>query len=251
MGIGTVPKPDFKQRVNIGLIAALPVEVRCLTQRLLSPNLPVKINQNITVMVCGIGPVAAGKAAGTLLFQNIDCLISWGTAGALIDEVHTGDLILPEYIHTEPGEIRKVDSLCHCNLMKKLASGIATVHTGPLAETRTVLENPEQKTELHRKTGAIVADMESAAIMQVARDNNLPFVAIRTVVDESHDVIPAEFIKHIDIFGTPDIPGLITEFFYRPRLIRNSYSLFRAMNTALGTLGKIATEIDESILQAV
>lgn len=201
-------------------------------------------------MVCGIGSVAAGKAAEILLFENIDCLISWGTAGALIDEVHTGDLILPEYIHAESGEINKTDSVCHCNLKNKLGSGIATVHTGTLAETRSVLENPEQKTDLHRKTGAIVADMESAAIMRVAQNNNLPFIAVRTVVDESHAVIPAELIKHIDIFGTPDIPGLITEFFYRPRLIRNSYSLFRAMNTALETLGKIAAEIDESILRA-
>lgn len=249
MGTGPVPKPVVKQRVNIGLIAALPAEVRCLTQQLVPPNLPVNINKNITVMVCGIGQAAAGKAAGTLLFQNIDCLISWGTAAALIDEVHTGDLILPEFIHTWSGDINKTDPVCHCNLKKKFGSGVATVHTGTLAETRSVLENPEQKTELHRKTGALAADMESAAIMRVAHDNKLPFVAVRTVVDEAHDVIPAELIKHIDIFGTPDIPGLITEFFYRPRLIRNCYSLSRAMNTALDTLGKIAAEIDESILR--
>ena len=250
MGIGPVPKPVVKQRVNIGLIAALPAEVRCLTQRLVTPNLPVNINKNITVMVCGIGPAAAGKAAGTLLFQNIDCLISWGTAAALIDEVHTGDLILPEFIHTEAGETNQTDPVCHCNLMEKLSTGIATVHSGTLAETRTVLENPEQKTELHRRTGAIAADMESAAIMQVAKDNNLPFIAVRTVVDESHAVIPAELIRHVDIFGTPNITGLITEFFYRPHLISNIYSLSRAMNTALDTLGKIAAEIDESILRA-
>lgn len=250
MGIGPVPKPVTEQRVNIGLIAALPVEVRCLTHRLVPPNLPININNNITVMVCGIGPVAAGKAAGAMLFQKIDCLISWGTAGALTDKVHTGDLILPEYIHTGSGETNRTDSVCHCNLKEKLSSGIATVHTGTLAETRTVLENPEQKKELHRKTGALAADMESAAIMQVAKDNNLPFIAVRTVVDELHTVIPPELTRHIDIFGRPDITGLITEFFYRPSLISNIYSLSRAMNIALDTLGKIAAEIDESILQA-
>ena len=202
-------------------------------------------------MVCGIGPIAAGKAAEVLLYHNIDCLISWGTAGALIDDVHTGDLILPEYIHTESGDIYKTDSVCHCNLKEKMVSRIAAIHTGTLAETRSVLENPEQKAVLNRKTGAIVADMESAAIMRVAQDNNLPCIAVRSVVDESHDVVPAEFIKHIDKFGTPDIPGLITELFFQPRLIRNSYSLSRAMNIALDTLDKIAAEIDDSILQAV
>ena len=250
MGIGPVPEPVAEQRVNIGLIAALPVEVRCLTNRLVPPNLPVHINNNITVMVCGMGPVAAGKAAGEMLFQKIDCLISWGTAGALTDEVHTGDLILPENIHTGSGETRRTDPVCHCNLREKLSASIAAVHTGTLAETRTVLENAEQKKALHRKTGAIAADMESAAIMQVAQDNRLPFIAVRTIVDESHVVIPAELTSHIDIFGTPNITGLLTEIFFRPRLINNMYSLSRSMNTALDTLAKIAAEIDESILKA-
>ena len=93
--------------------------------------------------------------------------------------------------------------------------------------------------------------MESAAIMRVAQKNNLPFIAIRSVVDEVNDVIPVEFTSHTDIFGTPDISALISEIFCRPRLILDSYSLFRAMKSAQGTLEKIAAIIDESVLQAV
>jgi adenosylhomocysteine nucleosidase len=237
--------------VNIGLIAALPAEVRCLTHQPIRPNLPLRINNYITVMVCGIGPFAAGKAAEIMLFQKIDGLISWGIAGALTEELHSGDVVLPEYIHTETGDKYKTDTVWHCNLKKKLESTIIALHTGMLAETGSVLETREQKADLHKHTGAIVADMESAAIMRVAHKNNLPFVAVRSVIDEAHDVIPAELTRHIDIFGTLDISGLITEFFYRPRLVIDGYSLFRAMKSARVTLGKIAAEIDESVLPAV
>lgn len=202
-------------------------------------------------MVCGIGPSAAGKAAGLMLFQKIDCLISWGTAAALTEDVFMGDLIIPEYIHAESGDIYQTDDVCSCNLKKKINSGLVKMHTGLLAETGVVLENPAQKAELVRKTGAIAADMESAAIMQVAQKNSLPCIAVRTVVDESDNAVPAELTRHIDIFGEPDIPGIITEFLLRPRLIRNTYSLFRGMKIALKTLDMIAAEIDGSIMQAV
>lgn len=202
-------------------------------------------------MVCGIGPNAAAKAAGLMLFQKIDCLISWGTAAALNEDVFMGDLIIPEYIHSESGDLYKTDPVSSCNLKKKIDSGQVKMHTGLLAETGVVLENTAQKAELARKTGAIAADMESAAIMRVAQNNSLPCIAVRTVVDESDNAVPAELARHIDIFGDPDIAGMITEFLLRPRLIRNSYSLFRGMKIALKTLDKIAAEIDGSIMQAV
>ena len=114
-------------------------------------------------MACGIGPAAAGKAAGLLLFRNIDCLISWGTAGALTGDVHTGDLIIPEYIHAESGDLFKTDSVCSCNLMKKLDTGIGKIHTGILAETGSVLENSTQKSNLSGKTGAMCATATAPA----------------------------------------------------------------------------------------
>jgi adenosylhomocysteine nucleosidase len=237
--------------VNIGFITALPAEARCLAHKTISPNLPVRLNNYITLIICGIGPVSAMHAAELMLFHKVDGLISWGTAGALIDDIRSGDLILPDSIQTERGDKGKVDAVLHNRIRQKIGSTFTSVHTGVLAETRTILETPEQKTALHRKTGAIAADMESGAIMKVARENNLPFVAVRSVVDEAREGIPAEFSRHTDIFGTPDITGLMTEFLCKPELVIYSYRLFIAMRAALSTLRKIAANLDESVLQPV
>lgn len=205
----------------------------------------------VIVIISGIGAMFAQEAAERLLFERVDNLVSWGTAAGLINKVHSGDLLLPEHILDRKGNMYTTDNELVNKTRKYLENSNIRIHNGMLVETTKILNSPEQKTELAATTGAIAADMETAAIMNVAKKNHLPCAAIRTVLDESQDSLPAEIIKHTDVFGQPDISGLINEIFFRPTLIPRMFHLAGAMQAATGTLKKIARLTNSMSLQTV
>ena len=58
-----------------------------------------------------------------------------------------------------------------------------------------------EKHELRRRTGAAAVDMESAAILQRARECNLPFTAVRAVSDTADQDLPLDFNLYRDARG--------------------------------------------------
>ncbi|MCK5668308.1 MAG: phosphorylase, partial [Gammaproteobacteria bacterium] len=82
----------------IGIISALTSEGRCLMGKPVPVNEPVQINEHAIAIVCGMGEDNAGIAAQMLLEKNVTAFVSWGTAGALTENIHSGDLILADSV---------------------------------------------------------------------------------------------------------------------------------------------------------
>lgn len=236
--------------MSIGLVAALPVEIRCLTRQGIKFNIPFRINNTLTIIISGIGARHAEKAAELLLYENINGLLSWGTAAGLVNKLHSGDLLLPEQILDSKGNRYNADNNLINEIKKLLENTDIRIHNGVLVETTSILKSPEQKTGLAATTGAIAADMETAAIMRVAKRNHLPCGVIRTIVDEAQDILPSEIIRHTDVFGKPDIMKIVNEIFFKPSLIPRLYHLAGAMHAATGTLDKIAHQTSDLSLQS-
>ncbi|MBI4006664.1 MAG: hypothetical protein HY356_08340, partial [Gammaproteobacteria bacterium] len=74
-----------------------------MTNQVIGLNTPVRINHQLVCLICGIGAERAYQAAQSLLALDIKALISWGTAGALIDELRSGDLFIPDKIYSASG----------------------------------------------------------------------------------------------------------------------------------------------------
>jgi adenosylhomocysteine nucleosidase len=222
--------------LSVGLIAALPAEIRCLVRTRPVLNVPFAINPELTGIVCGIGRDAAAAAARTLLGLKIEALISWGTAGALSPEIQSGNLLLPERIFSVDGRSFITDKAWLERIIRSLQPVSLTIHRGSMTEAREILTSAAQKQELHLQTGALAADMESAAIMENARSGNVPGIVIRTVVDEAHLAIPEALVRHLDRYGRPQTVRLIPELFRSPRLIGELRRLGSAMLKAMATL---------------
>ena len=223
-----------------GLVAALPAEIRCLTRQEIKLNSPFRINDVVIVIISGIGASHAEKAAERLLYEKIDALVSWGTAAGLVSSVQSGDLLLPETVLDAKGKKYSTANTWNNQIRSHFENTTIRIHDGLLVETSSMLESPQQKTALADATSAIAADMETAAVMRVAKRNNLPCSVIRTVVDEVHNSLPPEITRHTDIYGNPDIMGILDEMFFKPRLIPSMYHLATAMHAATGTLARIA-----------
>jgi hopanoid-associated phosphorylase len=234
--------------LSVGLIAALPAEVRCFTHTVSLLNVPFAINPHLTGIVCGIGRDHAGAAAKTLLDLDIDALVSWGTAGALSPDLRSGDLMLPEKILSVDGRWFVTDKIWLDRIRFSLQPVSLRIHNGPMTDTREILSGAAQKRELHLRTGALAADMETAAIMENASARNVPCIAIRSVVDEAHMAIPEALVRHIDRYGRPQPAGLILEIFRSPRLLGALWRLGIAMHRATSTLKTVARRAHPALL---
>lgn len=235
--------------MTIGLVAALPAEIRCLTHLPIALNTPFRINQHLVAIVCGIGAKNAAQATQYLLYQDIQGLISWGTAGALSSELKSGDLILPDIIQAANGKLYHADSAWLEHLRLALKTTSIRVHTGLLAETNIILGSGMAKSGLKMRTGdAITTDMETAAIMKIAQDNGLPGIAIRSIVDQFDDQLPGEILKHTDRFGTPRITNILVEIMRKPRLLIHLVRLSVAMRAATRTLRSVAAGTNETLM---
>ena len=249
MGTGTLSQP-VEPGLTVGLVAALPAEVICLTHGPVELNVPFRINPHLVVMVCGIGASNAGKAAEYLLFQNVRGLISWGTAGALAEELTSGDLLLPEVVQASTGKTYSADRNWIKELKQVLEPSAIRIHTDMLAETKSILKSRAEKAALRSKTGAIATDMETAAIMKTAHANNIPCIAIRAVVDQAGDSLPDEILKHTDIYGTPDLMHILMEIICKPRLLKPLFRLHQGMQAANNTLRSVGSHTNETLMYA-
>jgi hopanoid-associated phosphorylase len=224
----------------IGIISALSSEGRCLTGNTIPVNKPVQINQHAVAIICGMGDDKARIAAQTLLEQNITALLSWGTAGALTENIHSGDLVLADSIVTNDGDRYSFDAEWNKYITNELCNTSLKIHHGMIAHAGQVLATAEDKKRLHGETNALAVDMESLAIAQIANKEKLPCVSIRAIVDEASQCIPEAIIKNTDSFGRPSLFPLFSSLIRNPGLITELIKLGTGMKAATTSLKTVA-----------
>ena len=80
---------------RIGIVCALYIEASCFMPGKPPAQQPVRLNESTSLIVSGMGRDRAKLAAQQLIKENVDCLVSFGTAGALSPALRPGDLLLP------------------------------------------------------------------------------------------------------------------------------------------------------------
>lgn len=219
----------------------MPAELRCLDGRTYSLNQPFKIHDRLLAVVCGMGANHARRATELLQYHHVTGVISWGIAAGL-GEADSGDLLLPETVTDSNGKPYQTDPAWREQLKDQLGNSPVKIHTGALTETRLYLESVQQKQALHKETGAIAADMESATIAGVAHDNHLPCLVVRTVADRRDQALPYAIARHTDGFGNPRVAEILSEVLFHPRLLPQVFELARAMHKAMATLKTVARQ---------
>lgn len=224
----------------IGIISALSSEGRCLTGKPAPINKPFQINEHAIAIVCGMGEDNARMAAQQLLEKKVTALVSWGTAGALTENTHSGNLILADSVTTKNGENHSFDTDWNKRVANKLCNTSVKIHHGMIAHTEQVLKTPACKTSLQAATHAIAVDMESIAIARIAHEENLPCLAVRAIVDEASQCIPEAIINSTDMFGRPALFSLLSSIISKPNLISDLIYLGKGMKSATQTLTTVA-----------
>lgn len=226
----------------IGVVAALPLEARCLVGTKIKAGERVFLDATVCIQVSGIGRERALRAAQSLLGAGAGALLSWGVAGGLAADFAPGTLVLPQQIIDADRNHFPTDEAWRERIHARVVRDLM-VSEGALVEGHSVVGDPSQKQKLAQTSGAVAVDMESAAIAQAARQAGVPFVAVRVVVDTADMGVPRSAIRATDEFGRLHIARLLFSLLTRPAdlsaLIRLGQG-FRAAQATLKTTARLA-----------
>ncbi len=226
-----------------GVVVALPGEFRALHRRLPLRGECVQASPRLWIMLSGIGPERARRAAHFLLTAGAEALVSWGSAAGLDPTLCSGTLLLAEAVEV-PGQIRyRVDLRWREYVRTRLRGNFAFAE-GAIASTTAVLDSPEQKAALFRFTHAMAADMESGAVAEVAQQKGKPFLIVRAVSDPAAMVMPKLVLRETDSWGRVRLMRLVTAVFRHPPDLIGLLQLGRGYFAALRTLTRAARHLD-------
>lgn len=174
---------------GVGVVAALAAEARSLGFSTLRPDGMLLLGDGTLVLVSGMGVAAAEAAARSLLEAGAQALMSFGLAGGLDPALRAGSIVMPGEV-IAPDGARFVTSL---DWRESLAAALGThcrVNTGRVLTSSRPVDTVAAKAAAFSSTGAVAVDMESAAVARAAAERDVPFVAVRAIVDTASDELP-------------------------------------------------------------
>ena len=226
-----------------GIVVALPEELTTLTSKKIDKGRCLFMADKLLVAYSGAGPVNAQAAAELLVAEGATRLISWGCAAALSESLRPGDLILADKL-IDAGNIEiAVNADWHSHTKNRLATFVV-VHTGCLAESKSIVSSSKDKKQLHSITGAVALDMESIAIARVARQHTLPFLAIRAIADPVNMDLPQAINYSLNDQGDIVLGKLLLFLFLHPAELPGLIKLGLHFNAAKKTLKLVARHLD-------
>lgn len=118
-----------------------------------------------------------------------DLLISTGFCGGLDPSLVPGDLILATEITHRERAIAIAPELLTRAREALAREGINPVQGGLVTAAR-VVGRKEEKERLHKETKALGVEMEAGRLADWAKDNEIPFLAVKSVLDPAGVELP-------------------------------------------------------------
>jgi hopanoid-associated phosphorylase len=171
-----------------GVVAALRAEAHTLGAQIPRGDGLLTLGDGTLVAVSGIGCDAATAASQALVGAGVTALVSWGVAGGLDPALHAGTICVPRAVIHRGGAFPT--DLHWRELVTAAIAGRRRVVSGNVLTSAVAILDRAGKAAAFRETGAVAVDMESSAVAAVAAAHELPFIAIRVVVDVAGDALP-------------------------------------------------------------
>ena len=197
-----------------GIIAAMQEEMQEIEKIMTEKNIKKiyelnfingKINNTEVVLVeAGVGKVNAARTTQILIDNfNIDAIINVGSAGSSNDELDIGDIVIGskivqhdfditafghpkgfisnvgQYVESDKSLIEKIE-----NTILKMKDNEFKIKIGIIASGDIFCTELKMKEKIRGKFNSDAIEMEGAAIAQVCKLDNIPFLVIRSISDK-------------------------------------------------------------------
>lgn len=215
-------------RVDIGILVAMPLEAAAIVERLRRPvafraaDRRVSVGRlgsaSVAVMATGVGGAAAVRGMRVLVSgHRPDRLVAAGLCGGLDPALARGAILLADRVglsasaeSTACDRFLPVDPPPACD--PRPEPGIVR---GLLVTTDTVVATAAAKRAIHDATGAVAVDMESWWIADEARRVGLPVHVVRAVCDTATETVPADIASLAAGGSTARLAGAAVRLLWR------------------------------------
>ncbi len=174
---------------GVGVVAALDAEARTLGPAVRRDDGLFFLSDGALLAVSGMGAALAAIAARNLIDAGAAALISFGLAGGLDPLLSAGTVVLPSEVISRDGT-RFLTSRVWREQLSAAVAKQRPVDAGALLTNSQPIGAVAEKAAAFRETGAVACDMESFHVAEVSAAHNLPFIAVRVIVDSAEDVLP-------------------------------------------------------------
>ena len=213
---------------NYGIIAAMQEEMQEI-QKIMKNIQKIEIyglnfikgeiNDKLVVLVeAGVGKVNATRTAQLLIDKfDIDVVINIGSAGSANDKLNIGDIVIGKKLvqhdfditafgHPK-GYISNVGLYLESDtqLMKKMEKAIKNLENidfkilvGTIASGDIFCTDIKMKEKIRNKFEAVAIEMEGAAIAQVCKLDDIPFIVIRGISDSPNGNNEITFEQYLE-----------------------------------------------------
>ena len=240
--------------LDVAIFTALGWERRAVTEalRVVEPAGPPRAwrgrladGASCLVVQTGVGPARAAAAAAAA--PSAGTFLACGCAGALVDWLVAGDLVAAESVVALGADGYERLPAVGAGLAAWAAGRGFRVHAGVLAASPVVLPTAAAKAALGA-TGALAVEMESGALAAAARARGIPFAALRAVLDEAGEALPAGADVVDEATGEVRTARALAAVAFRPRLWRAAGRLARQQRVAARRLGAIMAALEVEAL---
>lgn len=185
-------------------------------------------------------PARAERLARDLVGRGATALLSFGIAGGLSPDLATGKLVIGSAVATGANVYP-----CDPDLAARIEGVLPGAVRGDVWGGDVIVDTAAAKALLHRDSGAVIVDLESAAVAAAAAEAGLPFGVLRAVADPAAHGLPPAALVGLDAEGRPAIGPVLRALARSPgqlpaliRLGRQSSVAMAALLAAAGTLGR-------------
>ncbi len=218
---------------RIGVLTGLASELRLIRK------ITIGITPQPIFACAGANSECARRETERLITEGAEALISFGLAGGLIPRLRPGHIVLAEKIILPVGREIRMDKEWIGRLLKLTAGSGLVIEAGTLAGSDRVVPTPEEKQALATQTGALIVDMETHALAEVAEDAGIPALAIRAVCDSADQSIPRAAIGSTQPDGKLKTMKVMGRLFVAPWQLPALLDLRRGMRDAFASLDRL------------
>ena len=222
---------------NLGVICGLTREADCLSV--------FPADQRPSVRCSGARSGRALDLARQLTAEGCYGLLSFGTAGGLIQDLKPGAIIVPQSISAADGRVYDTSETWRGGVLRGLAGGEA-IDTRTMAGSDVVIPTSAAKRAMAENTGAAAVDMESHAVAQAAQEAGVAFLVIRAVADPVGRTIPDWVLGNITEAGDPRYGAILAGLLKNPWDFPALMGLASDGKKAIDALGRVAGRLGPS-----
>jgi adenosylhomocysteine nucleosidase len=223
----------------VGIVCALQSEARHLGPATRRAESIATLADGSLLHVSGMGGQAASLGASMLADAGAGALVSWGMAGGLDPSLAPGTLVLPVEVVATNGSGIETSRAWRERASTALRARHPSVQ-GRLLSCSHAIGSVAEKAALFKQTGAVAVDMESLAVGEVAMSRNLPFLAVRVIVDSALDALPRAVSAAADAAGQLHIWRLLGALALAPGDLGSLVRLAKCYRAAGRALASVA-----------